>query len=78
MSGNPNPTVCGKCGTKNPPNTEACVQCGTPLTSGDSTDESLRSAVDLDYDQEEMAAAEDELPSLAPDRGLPGTRRPST
>ena len=78
MSGNPNPTVCGNCGTKNPPDTELCVQCGTPLTSGDSTDESLRSGVSREYDQEAMAGAEDELPSMAPERGLPGTRRPGT
>jgi hypothetical protein len=32
MSENPNPTVCGKCHTENPPNAEYCRECGKALT----------------------------------------------
>ena len=32
MSENPNPAVCGSCGTVNPPNQEFCVRCRAPLT----------------------------------------------
>jgi hypothetical protein len=32
MSGNPNPTRCGNCGTMNPPGQEFCFKCHMPLT----------------------------------------------
>jgi hypothetical protein len=32
MSENPNPTVCGNCGTENPPGQDFCLKCHAPLT----------------------------------------------
>ncbi len=61
MSGNPNPTICGRCGTRNPPNSAVCAQCGAPLVAADSTDASLRESVDLEYDEERLGQRADEV-----------------
>lgn len=41
MSGNPNPTTCGRCGTRNPPRQTVCASCGASLVAPDSTDTAL-------------------------------------
>lgn len=61
MSGNPNITVCGRCGATNPPGTLACAQCGAPLVAPDSTDAGLRAAegyVEQDEGREAQDAGE--------------------
>lgn len=57
MSGNPNITVCGRCGTTNPPGVTACAECGAPLVAPDSTDAGLR-AVEGYAEQDEGREAQ--------------------
>lgn len=44
-----NPTVCGNCGTENPPGTDECVKCGMPLTR--SGGQELRAEVDAENER---------------------------
>lgn len=71
MSGNPNPTKCGNCGTENPPNQEFCRSCQAPLTISADAD-ALEPALETPDEPSNFAGGGGDMPESGIVGGIGG------